>query len=172
MMQRFTSITAALLFLSLGFAGCATNPDPAKGGFIDGVAGLSSGTYKDRADQRQQNLAAMRDANARLADQNQDLQQNLAASKATEQSYRAELAQLQGDLTNLDTQLKKAKIKNQAQASQKKELEQKVVSLKTKTEAISKKSNASNEAALQEELNKLKADKEALKQQIVKLGAQ
>lgn len=171
-MQRSISFSAALLIIVIGFSGCATNPDPAKGGFIDGLAGLSGGTYQTRVDQRQQNLDQMRQASTQLEAQNRDLQQNLASSKATEQSYRAELAQLQGDLTGLDSQLKKAKAKSQAQAAQKKDLDQKLADLKAKTQAMSTKSAGANEAALQEELNKLKAEKETLKQQIVKLGAQ
>lgn len=170
-MTRSVSIPAVVLLLVLGISGCATNPDPAKGGFIDGLAGLSSGTYQARVDQRQQNLDQMRQASTQLEAQNRDLQQNLASSKATEQSYRAQLAQLQGDLTGLESQLRKAKAQSQAKAAQKKDIERKLADLKAKTQTMQIQ-GGSNEAALQNELNKLKGEKETLKQQIVKLGAQ
>jgi chromosome segregation ATPase len=171
-MKRSIIISAILFSLTFGVSGCATNPDPAKGGFIDGIAGLSSGTYQQRLDQRQQNLDQMHQASVQLELQNRDLQQNLATSKATEQSYQAQLAQLQGDIAGLESQVKKAKTKSQTQAAEKKELEQKLADLKAKAKSVKSKSSGANEAALQEELNKLKAEKEALKQQIVKLGAQ
>lgn len=171
-MLRLLCLPVALLLLTLGFAGCATNPNPAKGGFVDGLAGLSSGTYQDRANQREQNLTEMRDNSARLEAQNRELQQDLADSKATEESYRAQLAQLQGELTSLDSQLKKAKARNQAQAAQKKELELRLANLKGRTQTFQTRSTGSHEAAIQGELTRMKAEKEVLKQQIVKLGAQ
>lgn len=171
-MRRLLCLSTVLLLLALGVAGCATDPNPAKGGFIDGLAGLSNGTYQNRANQREQNLTEMRDSSARLEAQNRDLQMALAESKATEKSYRAELAELQGELTTLDSRLKKAKARNQAQAAQKKELEIRLANLKGRTQVIHTRSTSANDAAVQAELNRLKAEKDVLKQQIVKLGAQ
>jgi len=170
--QPVICLSAMLLFFTLGLAGCATDPNPARGGFIDGLAGLSSGSYQDRVNQREQDLAEMRDNSARLEARNRELQEDLAESKATEDSYRAQLAQLQGELTGLETRLRKAKVRNQAQAARKKELEVKLASLKGRTQTFRTQSTGSHDAAVQAELTRMKTEKEVLKQQIIKLGAQ
>ena len=169
--MRRCSFDAICLLLTLIVSGCATNPDPGKGGFIDGVVGMSSGGYQGRIDERQQNLSAVQSANARMEEQNRALKRDLAATKEEEKAYRDQLTRLQSDMKALESQLRKAKVQTQSDLARKKELEQNLASLNAKIEQMDKGSGARREAEMQDELNKLRAEKEKLKQQIIKLGS-
>ena len=169
-MRRWVFV-AICFCINLFASGCATNPDPGQGGFIDGLVGMSSGGYQGRVDQRQQNLSTVQSANAKMEEQNRTLKGDLAATKEEEQAYRDQLARLQGDMKALQSQLAKAKVKTQADLAHKKELEQNLASLNGKIAQANNSKGSVREADLQEELNKLKAEKEKLKQQILKLGS-
>lgn len=81
-MTAMKATGAAALLL----AACTISDDPADGGFASGVAGLSSGTYQDRVDQKQATADA---ETARQA----DLQAQLGALQGEYQRARLELAQ-------------------------------------------------------------------------------
>lgn len=73
--------------------GCDSS-DPADGGFFNGVAGLSSGTYEARIDEREAQVAEAQRRNAEL---------------------NAEIARLQGDLDSAKAALAKERARLRAQ---------------------------------------------------------
>jgi len=52
--QRLSYFLVGTLVLPLCLLGCTTTDDPHQGGFISGVAGLTSGSYKKRISDREQ----------------------------------------------------------------------------------------------------------------------
>ena len=61
---------------------CADSADPADGGFFNGVAGLSSGTYDARINERETALASAQQRNVALNAEIASLQGQLDAAKA------------------------------------------------------------------------------------------
>jgi chromosome segregation ATPase len=119
-------------------AGCATSPDPAKGGFISGVSGLLSGGYERRiAEQsseldqmhaqqaaaeaeagqanaklaeRQQSVAAMRASVANLGRSVHVMQVRLAQQRATNSALSARDAELTRELQDAQARLAKLRV--------------------------------------------------------------
>jgi len=75
--------------------GCATSPDPAEGGFISGVSGLSSGAYKQRVQDRSAELE-------RLRREQSEAEASAAAATATLSRRRAEVQTLKTEIARLD----------------------------------------------------------------------
>ena len=73
--QLITAITAFQL------AGCTENPDPSQGGFFAGVQGISSGSYDDRIESREADVAAAQARNEALAGQISAAEQELSKAK-------------------------------------------------------------------------------------------
>jgi len=78
-----------MLLAVLAVSGCNVSDDPAQGGFLSGVAGLSQGTYEDRiaareaeVAQEQRRQAALRAELAGLQDDYARLQRDLARGRA------------------------------------------------------------------------------------------
>jgi predicted nucleic acid-binding Zn-ribbon protein len=130
-----TIIISGLLLL----AGCATSPDPAKGGFISGLNGLVSGGYNRRIaeqsseldqmraqqaaaeaestranaalGQRQQSVAAMRVSIGKLDGSVKSMQAKLAQQRASTKELSAHDAQLTQELE--DAERRVAKLRSQ-----------------------------------------------------------
>jgi hypothetical protein len=96
-MRSMRSAIAVLMLLVL--AGCATSPDPSKGGFISGVSGLMSGSYDQRVAEQSMELDRMR-AQQVAAENQANLYR--AALVGREQK----LASLRSDVAGLDRSLK------------------------------------------------------------------
>ncbi len=84
----------------LSAGACVTADDPAKGGFLGGVGGLSSGAYDRRVQERQQTLDNEKDRNLSLQRTREDLRRQEAA-------LAAERAELTTKMNNLDQDLKR-----------------------------------------------------------------
>ena len=69
--------------LAMGLAACTGTNDPSQAGFLDGVGNLASGTYDDRIQEREQNLAATEASSSAL-------QRELAQSDQEAASLSAE----------------------------------------------------------------------------------
>ncbi len=81
-MRAFCISCAALTFATL--AGCEVSENPADGGFVSGVSGLSQGTYQERIDTR----------NAAIAEETERQRQ-----------LQAELGQLESEYASLQRQI-------------------------------------------------------------------
>jgi hypothetical protein len=71
-------ITAAA---ALSLLGCAENPDPSEGGFFTGVQGLSSGSYDERIESREADVASAQARNEALAGQISAAERELSKAK-------------------------------------------------------------------------------------------
>jgi chromosome segregation ATPase len=151
--------------------GCATTSDPSKGGFFDGVQGLSSGEYDRRKNEKQDKLAGVQSTGAKLRGEQTALNKQADSLEQQERTYRQQLAQLKNDLTSMESSLRKAKLKGQSKLAQKKDLDLRLVSLRGKVQKTEQQSGP-NEAQKQQELLKLKAEKEKLQEDIIKLTSQ
>ncbi len=80
--------------LACGLTACAVSDDPRQGGLFGGISGLTSGSYQQRLDQRQQQIWAVDRANA-------DAAANQAQQEADIAARRAELARLSGNVAKL-----------------------------------------------------------------------
>ena len=74
-------------------AGCASD-NPREGGFLGGVAGLSSGKYDERIRTRQDSLTEIKDARTELESELAGLESQKVASQRRLQANRAQLARL------------------------------------------------------------------------------
>lgn len=85
------------------FGGCAGKDyDPGQGGFFGGLAGLSSGSYENRVQEREARLAELRttrdhlnDENARLDDRKSQARVRLAEDQTRVKTMQAEIAELE-----------------------------------------------------------------------------
>ena len=53
-----------LLFPLVALAACVDSTDPGDGGFINGVSGIATGTYEERIDEREEDVAIAQARNA------------------------------------------------------------------------------------------------------------
>lgn len=97
--------------LLTGLGACATNADPGQGGFISGVAGLSSGSYQQRIDERQAALEAEQAQQASL----EARQQNLTIEQAR---LTLEAQQLRGQLGTQRQQIERLRQRYRNAASE------------------------------------------------------
>jgi capsule polysaccharide export protein KpsE/RkpR len=121
----------ACILFTIAITGCATTNDPRKGGFFGGIAGLNSGAYEARVQQRQNELNRQRNINQELREQSSELdnesrqrESELAAEKQRMSDLENNLTALQDDVDRLrarsekqkkDIKVLKNKIKNARQ---------------------------------------------------------
>ena len=91
-------VTAPLICSAFLLTGCVTSEDPSEGGFFNGVSGITSGTYDQRVEEREADVA---DATAR----NEALAAEQARLSAQIQSAEGELARLKLRILNQKTAL-------------------------------------------------------------------
>lgn len=105
-LRRGVPVGMALAALLL--AGCEANPDPARGGFASGVAGLSSGSYQARLDQKEAELTAAEAERAALEEEAAiaEREQTRVSSQVDEAEKR--LAKLRRDVAKLEKQIANA----------------------------------------------------------------
>jgi chromosome segregation ATPase len=125
--MKRTSLTVGVILAIFGFGGCASMTecnDPGKGGFIGGVCGLASGNYDRRIEEREQNLAALKQAQSsastkqtRLESEKKTAAQQLAALQQQAREIDNEAADLQRQINAL--QVKSSHNQNKKVALQK-----------------------------------------------------
>jgi peptidoglycan hydrolase CwlO-like protein len=126
------------VFLIAIITGCATTSDPRQGGFFGGIAGLSSGAYKERLKQRENDLAQQESTH-------QDLTQESVKLKSETQKLEGELAKLtemDKNLSNLQEEIDQLEAKSDKQKND-------IATLKKNIEKVRKKIK-SQQGALEE----------------------
>lgn len=99
--------TAIICVLTAGvLAGCAgASKDPHEGGFFGGVAGLSSGEYDRRLQDRDENLQRLRQTQAELDAESDRLERRKATKQARVEDLRARLKRLERDTRALNRRI-------------------------------------------------------------------
>lgn len=159
------------LLVSLIFNGCATNPDPSEGGIIDGIAGLSKGTYQRRQDEKQAELNEIEKNNIVLNEQTNALENRHQTLEQLRQTYADELVKLENELNNLELKLFRTRAKNTAALAKKRELTHELNDLQEKIKREKKFIKNSSEGQMREEYKQLLNDKRRLQKQITELAA-
>jgi chromosome segregation ATPase len=157
------------MVLCAALTACATNPDPRKGGVVDGIAGIYGGGYDNRVKERQSNLNNLQSVNASIEERNKNLRQELAVAKTEERELQAKLTQVRGELNGLTERLNKMKARNQADKVRQAELRNKLASLNDKVDKVAQQGSSMREAELDKEINNLNLEKEKVEQQIKRL---
>jgi hypothetical protein len=122
-------------------AGCASE-NPREGGFIGGVAGLSSGTYDERIYARQGSLEGLKAARTDLESEQVGLESKKSASQRRVQSERNRLAKLTADTRQLSARVKTLKAEDVRQQGQIADLKQRAATLEGKLEQADRASGA------------------------------
>lgn len=109
--------------------GCAGNHDPREGGFFGGMAGLGSGSYKDRVAERESRLDELRSTQRQLDAETAQLQQQKSSVQVRIEQDRALVKNLQKEITDLEKSTK-------ALAEQKGASDKRVADLQKKIEEL------------------------------------
>jgi chromosome segregation ATPase len=152
------------LLLSLLVFGCTS--DPAKGGFFDGLAGISSGKYEERQKEKQDELDKIEKSNVELDEQKIALKEKQQELDQLRQTYAADLKKMEKDLNQMEINLTRAQVQGESNLKQKKKLEQELAGLKRKVEREKKFVSSSSETQMRREFEQLKKDKKRLQEQI------
>lgn len=112
-------------------AGCAGNHDPRTGGFFGGVAGLSSGSYKDRVGEREARLEEVRATQRQLDTETVQLEQQKSAAQARLAQDRNLVKNMQKDIANLEKQAQNLSAQEGANQQQVSQLQQRIAGLKS-----------------------------------------
>ena len=85
----------------LAMTACAASPDPAEGGFFNGISGLAGGGYEQRIEERETSLAsanqqqsALQARAAELAAQQAEVDRQLASARSRLSSLQSQVADL------------------------------------------------------------------------------
>ncbi|MBB3265541.1 chromosome segregation ATPase [Azospirillum sp. OGB3] len=158
---------AALLALSA----CQSTPqqcDPRQGGFIGGAAGLMSGCYEQRVEERKQTLSSAQSIAQQLQSENNRLQGEKTASAGERTRAQAQLASLDKDNATLQRRLNGLKASTEEQASRKKALNQQLADINRRIGEARAKANAggADDAEVQREVERLTRQRDALSDDI------
>lgn len=157
-----------ILLSGLVLASCATNSDPAKGGFFSGVANLADGTYEKRIDEKQQALDAEKAAQSRQSADLAKAQAESAEVRARRQAAEARYAAFDRDLKQTRARLAKLEAGDAGKKAEAARLRQEIDALESKKRMVQQNSftpDAEKEArlaALQKERDVLDSEIEML----------
>ena len=168
-MDHLIHRTVILLLAFTLTSACATDPDPSRGGFIDGVRGLLSGKYEQRKQEKQARLKDIENNKTDEDKKNITLQQRQQELEKIRISYTEKLNSFESELHDLENLLTSLKVKNERELEQKLKLENELESLKNKLKHDKKFSSKYNEDQMEKELEALIKEKNRLEQQILKL---
>jgi chromosome segregation ATPase len=108
-----TIIISGLLLL----AGCATSPDPAKGGFISGLNGLVSGGYDRRVAVQSGELDQMRAQQAAAEAESQQANATLAQRQQSVASMRVSVVNMDRSVRSIQAKLAQQRAGNSTLSS-------------------------------------------------------
>lgn len=97
-------------------SGCVTSTDPSQGGFINGVSGLSSGTYDQRIQTKQNELSSIEQANARLEAIGQQQSRTQASLVRQIGTAQAEYDRVNSEIFSLQSRLNQLRADGQSGA--------------------------------------------------------
>lgn len=100
---------AACVVALAALAGCKTNDDPAKGGFISGLSNLADGTYEKRQQDRRETLENEQDTNLQKQRELERTDAQKAAVSADRAAAEQRYAALSTEIAGLKARLAKAK---------------------------------------------------------------
>ncbi|NLC70777.1 MAG: hypothetical protein GX751_05395 [Desulfuromonadaceae bacterium] len=124
-------IFIGLTCLGLLFGGCAGKDyDPQKGGFFGGVAGLSSGGYKDRVQDREARLAQLRATQQQLNAETAGLEGQKSAALVKVGKDKARVSSMQAEIASLDKKSKALAAKDGADKQRVADLQKRTAALK------------------------------------------
>lgn len=170
-MKRIKLSNTGAMLLILALWGCATTTDPSQGGFFDGIYGLSSGAYQNRANEKRTTLGALQSEGDQLRGENRALNRQADTLELQEQQYRSQLSQLRTDLAGLQSRLRKAKVQNVSQQARKKDLERRLGTLQDEVRAREGQGKT-GAAQNQEDLQRMRGEKDRLQEDILRLTSQ
>jgi chromosome segregation ATPase len=170
-MKRKSLCMAGCVLIMYSLCGCATTTDPSKGGFFDGVHGLSSGAYQQRVNDKQENLSGLQSTGAQLRGEQVALNKQADSLEKQEDAYRQQLTQLKDDLSNMQSSLRKARLQSHSKLAQKKKLEERLIGLKGQVQK-SEQTSKSGDPQKQQELSRMRAEKEKIQEDILRLTSQ
>ncbi|NKD77308.1 hypothetical protein HEQ60_05980 [Haematospirillum sp. H1815] len=130
----FSRLVCRGLVVSFGvvlLAGCASNTDPAQGGFLSGVRHLASGGYEERVKERQEALENEQDLNTQKKREYDRTQQEQASVAEDRAAAEKRYAQLEKELRTLKGRLEKAKGRNNDLKAEIASLEAKIAQLRS-----------------------------------------
>jgi chromosome segregation ATPase len=135
--MRAREIMITVIF-TVYLGGCAgMNHDPRQGGFFGGVAGLTSGGYKDRVQERESRLAELRAVQSQLDTEKTQLEGRKAAAYAKVEEDRARVNLMQNDIAALEKQAKSLAAQESADRKRIVELHNRIAELKKQMTAQS-----------------------------------
>ena len=98
-----TQVFIGFICLGFCFGGCAGKDyDPREGGFFGGVAGLSSGGYKDRVQEREARLEQLRATQQQLAAEQIGLEGQKSAALAQVGKDKGKVSSMQAEIAALE----------------------------------------------------------------------
>jgi chromosome segregation ATPase len=123
------------IILSAAITGCATSNDPRKGGFFGGVAGLNSGAYDARVQQRQDELNRQRNVSEELKQESRSLDSEAQQKESELAAERQRLNEMEKNLSSLQADVDRLKAKSDKQKGEISKLKKKIKDARQKLSA-------------------------------------
>jgi chromosome segregation ATPase len=168
--MRSTSSANFMLALLLLVAGCATSPDPAKGGFFSGVSGLLSGGYDQRVAQQAKDLDRMRAQQAAAEAATRRGNATLTQQEQSIAKMRASVSDLDRSLKIVQTKIAQERADSSALSAKDRQLTRELESAKATLAGLRTQLAAGNTAgdyeAVRQEYQSLQAAIQALNEQL------
>ncbi len=159
----------AILILCFFIISCAApSKDPGEGGLIGGVVGLSTGNYKDRITERENNLKELQSIQANSEQEKIALKKSKADKESELSRLRSDVSELDKDIAELSNRIERIEVKSKSAMDKKKRVSKKLSKIKKEINEI-KKAVALHDAdipKLKKKEEELREEKEALEEAI------
>lgn len=154
-----SGITACGLLLSLSLGGCVTD-DPSKGGFLGGIAGLTTGAYDKRLETQKNTLEEHKQRQAEAERANAELKAQLAAREREAQQLKAQTASLDREIAKTNARLQRLGGDATGMAEKRKAMVANLTRIKKEIAALNKEITQESDSAdnIKIAINKKKAE--------------